>query len=70
MTPEVSDFIPGLLEDAYKHIEVTGRHHVMAKQKVQVRIKMSDDNGDTLSQKFITYFWHQIYATGHFPILR
>ena len=46
MTPEVSDLIKGPLEDAYKHIEVTDRHHVTEKQKVQVRIKMCDDNGD------------------------
>ena len=44
MTPEVSDFIPGLLEDTYKHIEAADGHHVIAKQKVQVRIKMCDDN--------------------------
>ena len=46
MTPEVSDFIPGLLEDMYKHIEVADIHHVIAKQKGQVRIKMCDYNGD------------------------
>ena len=36
MTPEVSDFIPGLLEDTYKHIEVADGHHVTAKQKGQL----------------------------------
>ena len=36
MTPEVSDFIPGLLEDTDKHIEVADIHHVTAKQKGQV----------------------------------
>ena len=45
MTPEVSDFIPGLLEETDKHIEVMYGHHVMTKKKVQVRIKMCDDNG-------------------------
>ena len=44
MTPEVSDFIPGTLEDTDKYIEVADGHHVMAKQKGQVRIKMSNDN--------------------------
>ena len=39
MTPEVSDFIPGLLEYTYKYIEVVYRHHVTSKQKGQVRIK-------------------------------
>ena len=33
MTPEVSDFIPGSLEDTDKHIEVADGHHVTAKQK-------------------------------------
>ena len=33
MTPEVSGFIPGLLDDTYKHIEVADRHHVMATTK-------------------------------------
>ena len=33
MTPEVSDFIPGSLEDRDKHIEVTDRHHVTVKKR-------------------------------------
>ena len=45
MTPEVSDFIPGSLEDTNKYIEVADRYHVMAKQKGQVRIQICDDNG-------------------------
>ena len=49
MTPEVSYFIPGSLEDTDKYIEVTDRHHVTAKQKGQVRIKMCDDNGKPFS---------------------
>ena len=44
MTPEVLDFIPGLLEDTDKYIEVADRHHVTAKQKGKLRIKMCDDN--------------------------
>ena len=36
MTPEVSDFIPGSLEDTDKYIEVAEGHHVTAKQKGQV----------------------------------
>ena len=40
MKPEVSDFITGSLEDTDKHIEVSDGHHVTAKQKGQVRIKM------------------------------
>ena len=34
MTPEVTDSIPGSLEDTDKFIEVKDGHHVMAKQKV------------------------------------
>ena len=30
-----------------KHIAVSDRHPIIAKQKGQVRIKMHDDNGDT-----------------------
>ena len=33
MTPEVSDFIPGSLEDTDKYIEVADGHHVTAKKK-------------------------------------
>ena len=33
VTPQVSDFIPVLLEDTDKHIEFAYGHHVTAKQK-------------------------------------
>ena len=36
MITEVSDFIPGSLEDRDKQIEFADRHHVTAKQKVHV----------------------------------
>ena len=45
MTQEVSDLIPGSLEDMDKYIEVADRHHVTAKQKGQSRIQMSNNNG-------------------------
>ena len=35
MTPEVSDFISGSLEDSDKYIEFADRNHVTAKQKVR-----------------------------------
>ena len=35
MMPELSDFIPGSLEDTYKYIEVADGHHVTAKQKIK-----------------------------------
>ena len=44
MIPEVSDFIPDLLEDTNKHIEVAGGHHITVK-KIQVQIKTCRDNG-------------------------
>ena len=47
MTPKVSAFIPGLLEDTDKHIEVLDVHHVTEKQKGQVQIKMCNDNEDS-----------------------
>ena len=46
MTTEVSDFISGSLEDTEKYIEFTESHHITAKQKCQVRIKMCNDNGN------------------------
>ena len=66
MTPEVSDFIPGSLEHTDKYIEVADGNHITAKQKVQVQIKMCDDNVSISSQHYTTYFWHQTYATGYF----
>ena len=47
MTPELSDFIPGSLEDTDKYIEVSDGHHVTEKQRGQVQIQMCDDNGKT-----------------------
>ena len=69
MTPQVSGFITCSLEDIDKNIEVSDGHHVTAKQKIQVQIKMCDDNGDFLLRHYTTYFWHQIYATGCSPLL-
>ena len=61
MTPDVSDVIPVFLEGMDKHIEVMDGHHITAKQKGQVRIKMCDVNGDP----FITTL-HNILLT---PVL-
>ena len=54
MTPEVSDFIPGSLEDRDKKIEVADGRDITAKQKVQVRIKMCDIMEILSSQRCIT----------------
>ena len=45
MTPEVSDFISGLLENTDKHIEVADRHRVTVKRG-KLRINICDNNGD------------------------
>ena len=46
LTPEVPDFIPGLLEDVDKHIKVADRHNIKAKQKGQVQKQMCNNNRD------------------------
>ena len=51
MTPQVSDFIPGLLEYTDKNIEVADGYHVTAKQKGQTQMKICDANGDTFIAK-------------------
>ena len=57
-TPEVTDFIPGSLEDTDKFIEVADGHHVTAKQKGSVQIQMCDDNG----KKFIATLYNVLLA--------
>ena len=52
MTPQVSDFIPGSLEYMDTYIEVADGHHVPAKKKGQVQIKMCKNNGDTIIATF------------------
>ena len=37
MTPQVSDFIPGLLEDTDEYIEVEDGHYVTAKKKNKLK---------------------------------
>ena len=44
MTPKVSGFIQGSSEDNNKHIEVADGHHVAAKQKGNIEIKICDNN--------------------------
>ena len=60
MTPEVTDSIPGSLEDTDKFIEVADGHHVTAKQKGSVRIQMFDDNRAELdNMNFCLTKYHQ-----------
>ena len=58
MTPEVTDFITGSLEDTDKYIEVANGHHVTAKQKGSVRIQVCNDNGKT----FFTTLYNVLLA--------
>ena len=58
ITPEVTDFITGSLEDTDKFIEVADEHHLMVKQKGSVRIQMCDDNG----KKFIATLYNVLLA--------
>ena len=46
MTPQVADFISGLLEGKDKNIEVSDGNHVTSKQRGKFQIKNCDDNGD------------------------
>ena len=70
MTPHVSNFIPGLLEDTDKRIEVADEHHVTTKQKVQVRIKMCEDNVDTFIVTLNSVLLAPDLCDRLFPLLR
>ena len=52
MTPEVSDFITELLEDADKYIEVVDGHKITANPKGQVQIKICVDERNTFTATF------------------
>ena len=56
MKPEVSDFIPGSLDDTDKYIEVADRHHVMAKKKVKYEYKCATITERHASQPYTTYY--------------
>ena len=69
MTPQVSDVIPGSLEDTYKDIEVADRHHITVKQKGRVQIKRVMITEIFSSRRCTTYFWHHIYVVSYFHLL-
>ena len=46
MAPQVLYFVPGLLEDTDKFIEVADGHHITAKKKGQFQSKNFNENGD------------------------
>ena len=54
MTPQVSDFIPGLLGDKDKYIEVADRNLDTLKKKGQGHKIMCGDNGYTFITKLHT----------------
>ena len=58
MTLEVTDFIPGSLEDMDKYIDVADGNHVTEKQKGSVRIQMCDNNG----KKFVATLYNVVLA--------
>ena len=66
---EVSDFIPFPLEDTDKNIEVADRHHVTAKKDDEHEYKCVTITDILSSQRYTTYFWHQMYATGYFQLV-
>ena len=45
MTPEISNFIPGSLEETDKYIEVSDGNFFTAKQTGEIQIKMNENNG-------------------------
>ena len=66
MKPQVSDFIPGSLEDKNKKLKLRMDTTLRRSKNGKVQIKTCDNKGDTLSRHFTTYFWHHIYETGYF----
>ena len=58
MTPEVTDFIPGSIEDTDKFVEVADGNHVTAKQKGSGCIQMCNDNG----KKFVATLYNVLLA--------
>ena len=70
MTPEVTDFIPGTLEDTDNFIEVADRHHVTENRKVRYAYKCLTIMEKLLSRHYITSYWHQTCATDYFLSLR
>ena len=58
MTPYVQDFIPGLLAEANKYIEVSDGNLVTAKQTGEAQIKMCENNG----KPFIAMLYNLIFV--------
>ena len=69
MTPEVTDFITGSLEDKDKFIEVADGHHVNAKQKGSVCIQMCENNGKTFVATLYNVLLAPDFCDRIFPII-
>ena len=59
MTPDISDFISGLLVETDKYIEVSYRHFFTEKQTGEVQMKIQDKSG----KPFITTLYNLLFAT-------
>ena len=70
MTPEVTDFIPGSLEDTDKFIELQTDTTSPQNKKYQYAYKCFTITEKLLSRRYITSYWHQTCATDYFPSLR
>ena len=69
MTPHISGYIHVSLEDIYKRIKVADGHHVTAKQKGNVQIKICGDNRDTSIATLHNVFLAPDFLSGYFQLL-
>ena len=58
MTPYIYDFIPGLLVETNKYIEVSDGNLITAKQTGEAQIKTCDNNG----KPFITMLYNLLFV--------
>ena len=70
ITPEVSDFIPGLLEDTENTLKLRTDITLQRNKKVKYENKCATITEILSSQRYTTYFYHQTYAAGYFQSLR
>ena len=67
MKPEISNFIPGLLAETYKYIEVAVGYFITDKQTREFQIKICDGNGKPFIAKLYNvllapYLCDQIFS--------
>ena len=70
MTPEGSDFIPGLLEDTKNTLKLRTDIPSLRNKKDKYEQKCATITEILLSQRYTIYFLHQIHATSYFQSLR